>query len=89
MDMSFFRRPKVENRSPELQLLLAQAASRQSQSPTAMAFLGPETPIADPSVPSEIAYLVGNGQAANPVPVPHASFSPSVAKALLIGEKSL
>jgi hypothetical protein len=89
MDMSFFRRPRGENRSPELQLLLAEAASRQSQSPTAMAFCRPDAAIADPSLPSEIAFLIGSGQAANPAAPAHASFSPSVAKALVTGEKSL
>jgi hypothetical protein len=89
MDMSFFRRTRAENQSPELKLLLAEAASRQSQSPTAMAFCRLDTATVDPGISSEIAYLVGSGSAANPAAPAHSSFSPSVAKALVTGEKSL
>ncbi len=85
MDMSFFRRPRGENQTPELQLLLAQAVSRQSQSPTAMAFGRPGASLSTDTVPAEIAFLIGSGPA-SPAPV---SFSPCVAKALVTGEKSL
>ena len=83
--MSNFRRSRVENQSPELQLLLAQAASRQSQSPTAMAFYRSGRAASEQSAPSEIAFFAGAGHA---LPA-QASFSPSAAKALVTEDKSL
>ena len=89
MDMSYFRRARAKGATPELNLLLAVVAARQSATPTAMIFATPESTLENDTLPPEVARFAMADSVYRTKPSADGSFNRFVAQRLLTSGKDL